>query len=36
LETLGKAEGLPVRRDEDQTNIGEETLDESLRASIEA
>ena len=36
LETLGKAEGLPVRRDEDQTNIREETLDESLRASIEA
>ena len=36
LETLGKAEGLQFRRDEDQTNIREETLDESLRASIEA
>lgn len=36
LETLGKAESLPVRRDEDQTNIREETLEESLRASIEA
>jgi len=36
LETLGKAEGLPVRSDEDQTNIREETLDETLRASIEA
>ena len=36
LETLGKVESLPLRRDEDQTNIGEETLDESLRASIEA
>jgi len=31
-----KAEGLPVRSDEDQTNIREETLDETLRASIEA
>jgi hypothetical protein len=36
LEALGEAESLPVRSDEDQTNIGEETLDESLRASIEA
>jgi type IV secretory pathway VirB10-like protein len=36
LEALGEAEGLPVRSDEDQTNIREETLDESLRASIEA
>ena len=36
LEALGDAEGLPVRSDEDQTNIGEETLDETLRASIEA
>jgi type IV secretory pathway VirB10-like protein len=36
LEALGEAEGLPVRSDEDQTNIGEETLDESLRASIQA
>jgi len=36
LEDLGEAEGLPVRSDEGQTNIREETLDESLRASIEA
>jgi uncharacterized protein (DUF342 family) len=36
LEALGEAEGLPLRSDEDQTDIGEETLDESLRASIEA
>jgi type IV secretory pathway VirB10-like protein len=36
LEALGEAEGLPVGSGEDQTNIGEETLDESLRASIEA
>jgi vacuolar-type H+-ATPase subunit E/Vma4 len=36
LEDLGEAGGLPVRSDEGQTNRGEETLDESLRASIEA
>ena len=42
LEALGEAEGLPVGSGEDQTNIGEETLegeetlDESLRASIVA
>jgi type IV secretory pathway VirB10-like protein len=36
LEALGEAEGLPVRSDEDQPNLREETLDESLRASIEA
>jgi uncharacterized protein (DUF342 family) len=34
LEDLAEAEGLPARSDEDQTKKEEETLDESLRASI--
>jgi type IV secretory pathway VirB10-like protein len=36
LEALGEAGGPRVRSGEDQTKRGEETLDESLRASIEA
>ncbi|MDQ2943809.1 MAG: hypothetical protein M3R21_09110 [Candidatus Dormibacteraeota bacterium] len=34
LEDLAEAESLSMRSDEGQTNKGEETLDESLRASI--
>jgi type IV secretory pathway VirB10-like protein len=36
LEELGEGEGPPAGSDEGETNGGEETLDESLMASIEA